>query len=288
MTSATNEAAFGVRSMVAPLRRVAVRPPAPRGDYPAAHWAQPLDLERLAAQHAAFVALLERLGCQVDVLEPAEDMPDACFVYDPAFVVGDGVIELRGAKVVRAGEPPLLAVQLEDLGVPIVGRLTAPATADGGDMFWLDETTLAVGRTYRTNAAAHDQLRAILEPAEITVESFDMPHDLGPEYCLHLMSVVSPVRENLAVVYERLAPVALLQALAARGIERIAVPEEDYLSLGCNVLAVAPGVVVIAAGNDATAKALRDHGVEVHTYEASEINKGEGGPTCLTRPILRG
>ena len=288
MTSATNERAFGVRSMVAPLRRVAVRPPAPRGDYPAAHWAQPLDLERLASQHAAFVALLERLGCQVDVLEPAEDMPDACFVYDPAFVVGDGVIELRGAKVVRAGEPPLLAVQLEDLGVPIVGRLTAPATADGGDMFWLDETTLAVGRTYRTNAAAHDQLRAILEPSGITVESFDMPHDLGPEYCLHLMSVVSPVRENLAVVYERLAPVALLQALAARGIERIPVPEEDYLSLGCNVLAVAPGVVVIAAGNDATAKALRDHGVEVHTYEASEINKGEGGPTCLTRPILRG
>jgi dimethylargininase len=288
MTSATNERVFGVRSMVAPLRRVAVRPPAPRGDYPAAHWAQPLDLERLASQHAAFVSLLERLGCQVDVLEPAEDMPDACFVYDPAFVVGDGVIELRGAKVVRAGEPPLLAVQLEDLGVPIVGRLTAPATADGGDMFWLDETTLAVGRTYRTNAAAHDQLRAILEPSGITVESFDMPHDLGPEYCLHLMSVVSPVRENLAVVYERLAPVALLQALAARGIERIPVPEEDYLSLGCNVLAVAPGVVVIAAGNDATAKALRDHGVEVHTYEASEINKGEGGPTCLTRPILRG
>jgi N-dimethylarginine dimethylaminohydrolase len=288
MTSATNESAYGVRSMVAPLRRVAVRPPSPRGDYPAAHWAQPLDLDRLADQHAAFVALLERLGCRVEVLEAADDMPDACFVYDPAFVVGDGVIELRGAKVVRAGEPPLLAVQLEDLGIPIVGRLTAPATADGGDMFWLDESTLAVGRTYRTNAAAHDQLRSILEPAGVTVESFDMPHDLGPEYCLHLMSVVSPVRENLAVVYERLAPVALLQALAERGIERIPVPEEDYLSLGCNVLTIAPGVVVMAAGNDATAKALRDHGVEVHTYEASEINKGEGGPTCLTRPILRG
>jgi N-dimethylarginine dimethylaminohydrolase len=155
-------------------------------------------------------------------------------------------------------------------------------------MFWLDETTLAVGRTYRTNLAAHDQLRAILEPAGVTVESFDMPHDLGPEYCLHLMSVVSPVRGNLAVVYERLAPVALLQALAARGVERIPVTDEEYLTLGCNVLAVAPGVVVMAAGNDATVKALRDHGVEVHAYEASEINKGEGGPTCLTRPILRG
>ena len=279
---------YGVRSMVAPLRRVAVRPPSTRGDYVAAHWAQPLDMGRLLGQHAAFVELLRSLGCGVEVLEPADDMPDAIFTYDPAFVVPDGVIELRGAKVVRQGEPPLLATQLADLGIPIVGRLTAPATADGGDMFWLDDATLGVGRTYRTNQAAIDQLRAILDPMGVTVESFDMPHDLGPEYCLHLMSVVSPVRENLAVVYERLAPVPLIQALASRGIEMVSVPEEDYLSLGCNILAVAPSVVVMAAGNDATAKALRDHGVTVHTYEASEINKGEGGPTCLTRPILRG
>jgi dimethylargininase len=273
--------------MVAPLRRVAVRPPSSRGDYVAAHWAQPLDLDLLHRQHAAFVDLLRRLGCEVEVLEPVDDMPDAIFTYDPAFVVPDGVIELRGAKVVRQGEPPLLATQLADLGIPVVGRLTAPATSDGGDMFWLDDTTLAVGRTYRTNQAAIDQIRAILEPMGVTVESFDMPHDLGPEYCLHLMSVVSPVRENLAVVYERLAPVALIQALASRGIEIVPVPEEDYLSLGCNILAVAPSVVVMASGNEATAKALRDHGVEVHVYDASEINKGEGGPTCLTRPIWR-
>jgi N-dimethylarginine dimethylaminohydrolase len=265
---------YGVRSMVAPLRRVAVRPPSSRGDYVAAHWAQPLDLDLLHRQHAAFVDLLRRLGCEVEVLEPADDMPDAIFTYDPAFVVPGGVIELRGAKVVRQGEPPLLATQLADLGIPVVGRLTAPAT-------------LAVGRTYRTNQAAIDQIRAILEPMGVTVESFDMPHDLGPEYCLHLMSVVSPVRANLAVVYERLAPVALIQALASRGIEIVPVPEEDYLSLGCNILAVAPSVVVMASGNEATAKALRDHGVEVHVYDASEINKGEGGPTCLTRPIWR-
>jgi N-dimethylarginine dimethylaminohydrolase len=273
--------------MVAPLRRVAVRPPAPRGDFAAAHWAQPLDLVLLQEQHARFTALLERLGCFVEILEPIAGMPDSCFVYDPAFVVPTGVIELRGAKVARVGEPPLLAVQLEDLGVPIVGRLTAPATCDGGDLFWLDEQTLAVGQTYRTNRAGAGQLGAILEPMGVTVETFDMPHDLGPQYCLHLMSVVSPVRENLAVVYERLAPVRLLQALQARGIETIGVPDEDYLTLGCNVLAVAPGVVVLAAGNDATAKMLRDHGVEVHVYDASEINKGEGGPTCLTRPIHR-
>lgn len=282
------ERSYGVRSMVADLARVAVRPPSRRGDYRAAHWAQPLDLGLLQRQHADFTALLQRLGCGVEVLDPADDMPDAIFTYDPAFVVPSGVIELRGAKEVRKGEPPLLATQLQDLGVPLAGRLTAPATADGGDMFWLDGDTLAVGRTYRTNQAAVDQLRAILEPIGIAVEPFDMPHDLGPEYCLHLMSVVSPVRDNLAVVYERLAPVPLLQALAVRGIECVPVPEEDYLSLGCNVLAVSPSVVVMAAGNEGTAKALRDHGVEVHMYEASEINKGEGGPTCLTRPIRRG
>jgi N-dimethylarginine dimethylaminohydrolase len=274
--------------MVAPLRRVAVRPPSARGDYSAAHWAQPLDLGLLRDQHARFVALLQRLGCEVVVLDPVDDMPDACFVYDPAFVIPSGVVEFRGAKAARVGEPPLLTMQLEQAGVPVAGRLSAPATADGGDMFWLDDRTLAMGRGYRTNQAAHDQMRTILEPLGISVETFDLPHDMGPEYCLHLMSVVSPIRENLAVVYERLAPVPLLQALATRGIEMVSVPEEDYLSLGCNVLAVAPSVVVMAEGNDATAKALRDHGVEVHTYAASEINKGEGGPTCLTRPILRG
>ena len=279
---------YGVNSMVAPLTRVAVRPPSLRGDYAVAHWAQPLDGALLLEQHAAFVALLERLGCGVEMLPPTDDMPDACFTYDPAFVVPSGVIELRGAKAVRAGEPPLLTADLEALGVPVVGRLSGDATADGGDMFWLDSSTLAVGRSYRTNQAAIDQLRPMLATDGVSIEVFDLPHDLGPEFCLHLMSVISPVREDLAVVFERLAPVALLQALAARGIDYVCVPDEDYLSLGCNVLTVRPGVVIMAKGNDATAALLRNRGVEVHFYEASEINKGEGGPTCLTRPIKRG
>ena len=287
MSASSGPVGYGVTSMTGRLSRVAVRPPSARGDYPTAHWAQPLDRDLLQEQHARFVALLERLGCFVEILEERVDMPDSCFVYDPAFVVGGGVIELRAAKTARQGEPPLLAAELHALGLPPLGRLTAPATADGGDMFWLDSSTLAVGRSYRTNQAAIDQLRSLLEPTGVTVEAFDLPHDLGPEFCLHLMSVISPVRNDLAVVYERLAPVALLQALQARGIEVVKVPEEDYASLGCNVLAVAPGVVVMAEGNDTTAKALRDHGVEVHTYAASEINKGEGGPTCLTRPIKR-
>lgn len=276
---------FGVNSMVGDLAWVAVRPPSARGDFAAAHWSTPVDFDRLAAQHGAFTELLMRLGCEVLVLDPVNDMPDAIFTYDPAFVVPAGVIELRGAKQVRAGEPPLLSMELQRAGIPLVGALRAPATADGGDMFWLDRTTLAVGRSYRTNQEAVDQIAALL--AGITVETFDLPHDQGPEFCLHLMSVVSPVREDLAVVYERLAPVPLLQALRARGIETVSVPEEDYASLGCNILTIRPGEVVLAEGNDATAELLHNHGVTVHTYEASEINKGEGGPTCLTRPLLR-
>ncbi len=143
---------YGVRSMVAPLTRVAVRAPSLRGDYARAHWVQPIDGELLLQQHRAFVELLRKLGCQVEELAPVDDMPDAIFAYDPAFITPSGVIELRGAKAARAGEPPLLTAELRALGLPVVGKLTGAATADGGDMYWLDDNTLAMGRSYRTNA----------------------------------------------------------------------------------------------------------------------------------------
>lgn len=273
--------------MVAPLKRVAVRPPAPQSDFARAHWGQPLDIELLLDQHAQFVGMLQRLDCDVIELPALEGLPDSCFVYDPAFVINDGVVGLRAAKEVRVGEPERLCADLAAAGVPVVGTLAGSATADGGDMFWLDDTTLAVGRSYRTNAVAVSQLQEILRPRGIRVEVYDVPHDQGPEWCLHLMSVVSPIREDLAVVYERLAPVAMLEEFRRRGVELLSVPEEDWLTLGCNVLAVAPGVVVLASGNDATAEAIAARGCEVHVYAASEITKGEGGPTCLTRPILR-
>lgn len=279
---------YGVTSMVAPLRRVAVRPPAPGSDFARAHWAQPLDVELLLDQHAQFTGTLQRLGCEVIELPALEGLPDSCFVYDPAFVIGDGVIQFRAAKPVRVGEPERLCADLGAAGVPTVGELMGGATADGGDMFWLDDSTLAIGRSYRTNAEAVIQVSEILRPRGMRVEVYDVPHDQGPEWCLHLMSVVSPVREDLAVVYERLAPVAMLEELRRRGFELLPIPEEDWLTLGCNVLAVEPGVVVIASGNEATAEALAARGCEVHVYAASEISKGEGGPTCLTRPILRG
>ena len=278
---------FGVRSSVAPLRRVAVRPPDPTSNFASAHWSQPLDVELLSQQHETFVDLLVALNCEVVRLPANPDLPDACFTYDPVWMTARGGIELRAAKTVRTDEPPVLAAELAAVGVPMYGRLADNATADGGDMFWLDDHTVAVGRSYRTNDAAVAQLRELLAPEGVEVETFDLPHDLGPEYCLHLMSVVSPVRADLAVVYERLAPVPLLRALAARGISWVSVSDADYAALGCNVLAVSPGVVVMAEGNEQTAELLAAHGVTVHTYPASEINKGEGGPTCLTRPIWR-
>ena len=282
---------YGVRSSVADLARVAVRRPLVGGpdvvaEYENAHWQTP-DVDALAAQHAAFVATLRTLGCDVAEFEAVPGLPDAVFVYDPVFVVPSGSVQLRAAKAARVGEGDRLIADLESVGVPTVGRLVGDATADAGDMYWMDEDTVAIGRGYRTNQEAVDQMRGILASDGVAVEVYDLPHDMGPEYCLHLMSVISPVREDLAVVYEKLAPVAMLQSLARRGIEWVVVDDEEYVTLGCNILAVRPGVVVMGERNVRTADKLRAKGVEVHTFDSEQSDKGEGGPTCMTRPILR-
>jgi N-dimethylarginine dimethylaminohydrolase len=193
-------------------------------------------------------------------------MVDACFAYDPVFVTGAGAIELRMVKPARRDEPAFLAAEVEKAGVPVIGRLTGAATADGGDMCWLDETTLAVGRSYRTNRAAHDQLTEILGREGVTVERADLPHHLGAAHVMHLMSVVSPVAPDLAVVFEPLAPVPLLELLAERGYRVVAADPDELDDQGCNVLAVRPGVVVMADAAPRTRAALEAAGVEVHTY----------------------
>lgn len=172
--------------------------------------------------------------------------------------------------------------------MPEVGRLTGAARADGGDLYWLDETTLAAGRGYRTNAAAHAQLRELLADEGVDVVSFDMPHDQGPEECLHLMSVVSAVSDDLAVVYEPLAPVALLEALRDRGVDWVPVGPEEYAVLGSNLLALAPGHVVIFDGAPRVVADLTERGVRVEVLPGDQFVLGTGGPTCLTRPLLRG
>jgi dimethylargininase len=275
-----------MRSTTAPLRHALLSEPA-GGDFASAAWLGTPDLERLRAQHAAFAELLSSLGVEVTVLPADDGLVDACFAYDPVLVTDRGSIELRMAKPARVAEPSRLVAALADLGVPPAGRLDGGAVADAGDMFWLDEETLAVARGYRTNVAAHEQLSAILAEEGAAVERFDLPHYRGPDNLLHLLSVVSPVAEDLAVVFEPLCPVPLLEALDERGIRRLHCDPDELELQGCNVLTVRPGVVVMADTAPRTRGILERAGCEVHVYGASELNLGEGGPTCLTQPVLR-
>jgi N-dimethylarginine dimethylaminohydrolase len=277
----------GVRSMTAPLERVLMSEPAD-GDFGTAGWRAP-DLHQLRRDHAALVGVIRGLGVgDVAVLPAADGLVDGCFTYDPVLVSGGGFVELQMAKPVRRPEPARLAEALTEMGVPRLGALEGDAVADAGDMFWLDTETLAVARGYRTNAAAHEQLAALLAPEGVTVERFDLPNHRGPEHLLHLLSVVSPLAEDLAVVFEPLMPVSLIEALDERGIRRVQCQPDEFELQGCNVLAVRPGVVVMADSCPLTRRAIEQSGCEVHVYPAGELNKGDGGPTCLTRPIYRG
>lgn len=285
----TESTAVGVRSMIAPLHRVVLRVPSTTGDFAGAGWPETPDADALLRQHREFADALRGLGVDdVVVLDPTPGAVDATFTYDPVFVTGRGLIELDQLKPARAGEPPVLADDLARLGAGRVGALTGGAHADGGDLLWLDEQTVALGRGYRTNPEAHRQLTRLLAEEDVRTVSFDMPHAGGRDEVLHLMSVVSLVREDLAVVYEPFSPVALLEALDDRGIEWVAVSDEEYLRLGSNVLAVEPGRVVIFDGAPRVTADLAALGVDVTVVSADQIALGTGGPTCLTRPLLRG
>jgi N-dimethylarginine dimethylaminohydrolase len=274
--------------MSAPLRRVAVRRPTLSGDWTEANWQQPPDAVALERQHEGFVELLTELGTSVELLDPLPDQVDACYVRDPVVLLDAGVLVLRCAKPIRRREGELLAADLEAVGVPRAGALSEHAVADGGDLIWLGEETMAVGRSYRTNQEGVRQLRVVLSEQGTGLISYDLVHDHGPSRVLHLMSVISPIADDMAVVYPPLAPVALMEDLAERGVRVIEVPHDEYLTIGCNVLAVRPGVVVMCDGNPETRRRLEAVGCEVHTYAGSEISiKGEGGPTCLTLPLLR-
>lgn len=283
----TAEAAYGVTSMTAPLRRVLVRRPATTGDWAGAAWRTP-DPALLALQHEGFCELLGGLGVEVEVAAALDGQVDAVYMHDPMLLTGRGGIVLRMAKPARGREPAAAAAELERLGIPLLGSLEAPAYADAGDRFWLDDTTVAVGLGYRTNSAGATALAELMAPEGVRVETYDMPHDQGPGSVLHLQSVLSGVDAGLLVVYEPLAPVRLLQHLRDRGADWIAIDQDSYRAMGCNVLAVSPGVVVMLDGIPAVRRELERRGIEVHVYDGSELSlKGDGGPTCLTQPLLR-
>jgi N-dimethylarginine dimethylaminohydrolase len=207
-------------------------------------------------------------------------------MHDPVLLTGEGGIPLRMRKPIRSQEPDLMASELERLGVPVLGRLPEGAWADGGDRFWLDDDTMAIGLGYRTNAAG---AAAVRELAGVEVVTYDLPHDAGPDHVLHLQSLISALAQDLLVVFEPLMPVRLLEDLRERGYDWIPVAPDEYLAMGCNVLCVRPGVVVMADGADSLRDRIEARGVEVHVYDGSELSlKGDGGPTCLTQPLLRG
>jgi N-dimethylarginine dimethylaminohydrolase len=276
---------FGVTSMTAPLRRVLVRRPATAGDWVGAGWRVP-DPVALAAQHEAFCALLSDLGADVEIADALEGQVDAVYMHDPLLMTARGGIPLRMRKPARAREPGHAREELERLGVPVLGELPEGAFADAGDRFWVDDELMAIGLGYRTNRAGAAAVAAI---ADVAVETYDVPHDEGPAHVLHLQSFISAVTDELLVVFEPLAPARLLQDLRERGRRWIAIDRESYDAMGCNVLAVRPGVVVLVDGVPAVRRALEREGVEVHVYDGSELSlKGDGGPTCLTAPLLRG
>ena len=272
-----------------PLRRVLVRRPdaAACAAWRAYAWRDEPDPTALAEEHDAFRALLADAGAEVVVGEtPVEMDPDAIYTYDPAIVTERGAILLRPGKEGRRSEPDAMAADLVEAGVPILGRLEAPALAEGGDTVWLDERTLLVGLGYRTNEAGVETLRTLLPDVEVL--AFDLPHLNGAGEVLHLMSMLSPLDRDLALVYLPLMPVRLVQLLEDRGIDLVEVPEEEFWSMGPNVLALGPRQALALEGNPVTRGRMEAAGVEVRTYRGETLSKlGDGGPTCLTRPLLR-
>jgi dimethylargininase len=271
------------------LARVLVRRPRAKdlASWRSYGWLAEPDPVRAGREHDLFCEQLRELGSEVLFAEyPDDGNPDAIYVCDPAILSDAGMLLLRPGKEGRRTEPGVMARDLARLDIPTANAMTSPATAEGGDTLWLDQSTLLVGRSYRTNAAGIEGLRQSLP--EVDVLDFDLPHQQGQGSVLHLMSLLSPLDRDLAVAFVPLMPVALMEILAERSIEVVAVPEEEWATMAPNVLAVAPRVALTLDGNVTTRRAMERAGVAVYEYVGEEISrKGEGGPTCLTRPILR-
>jgi N-dimethylarginine dimethylaminohydrolase len=279
--------------MFAPLRKVMVRRPDSSfavSDPSIWHYRERPDLALAQEEHDELVHLLRTYGAEI-VYHNATlpGMADSIYVFDPAIVTDEGAVILKMGKRLRQGEEDAMEQELLTAGIPVLGRLSGDARAEGGDLLWLDRSTLATGVGFRTNLEGVKQLEQILSPLEIDVLAVGLPYWQGPEACLHLLSLVSLVAEDLAVVYSALLPVRFCEELQTRGFAWVDVPDEEFPTMGPNVLALEPRKCLMLEGNPVTKSRLEKAGCEVLTYKGSEISlKAEGGPTCLTRPIWRG
>ena len=245
--------------------------------------------EKAIEEYKEFVSVFNRNNIETHFFSKDNSVKiDSIYCRDASITTDFGVIICNMGKEGRINEPK---VQLEDYqnnDIPILGIIKSPGTIEGGDVAWLDEKTLAVGHTYRTNLEGIEQLKQLLEPKGIQIIVADLPHYRGKEDVFHLMSILSPVDKDLAVVYSPLMPIKFRKELLKRGFNLIEVPDEEFDSMGCNVLAIAPRVCVMVDGNAKTKTLLERSGCEVITYSGDEISvKGGGGPTCLTRPFAR-
>lgn len=287
--------AYGSQSMAGQLKRVLMRRASSAMRHAVArewHYGPGFDPQKASRQHDELAALVAASGAKIEWLTDEDDgLADSVFTHDPSLMSDQGAILLSMGKALREREPDLHALAFNRLGIPILGRINKPGTVEGGDCVWVDANTLAVGRGVRTNEAGIRQLADMLAPHGISVVGFDLPLWQGEEACLHLQSVVSPLAGNLALVYAPLLPAAFYQLLCSRGYTLVHGDVGEFHAsngLSLNVLATAPREVIAVAGFPKTAEAMRSAGCHVQTFEADALCIAcEGGPTCLTRPILR-
>ena len=247
------------------------------------------DYEKSLKEYSRFEEIIQEHVENVHYLAKDDNTGlDSTYAHDTCKITSKGAIMFTVGKELRRGETGATKKFLEGIGVPILGEISGEGTMEGGDVVWLDEKTVAVGRGYRTN---YEGIRQFRELTKDVVDEFivvELPHGDGPDECLHLMSVISMVDHDLAVVYSKLMPVSFRDLLTERGIELIEVDDAEYANLGSNVLALAPRVCVMPAGNPKTREKLEKAGAKVFEYEGHDISfKGTGGPTCLTLPVTR-
>ena len=286
---------YGAQTMATALRRVLMRRPGASllaADAREWHYGPTFHAERAIVQYDDFAKLVEKSGAEIVWIEDSGDgLADSMFTQDPSFVTEHGAVILRMGKKLRVAEAALHEEAYARAGVPILGRLEAPGSVESGDCVWVDSKTLVIGRGSRSNQHGIDQLSEMLGPHGITVMGFDLPLWQGEEACLHLMSVISPLADDLALVHAPLMPAAFYFMLRDRGIKLIHAPEEEFAAsngLNLNVLPTSPRDVIMIDGFPGTKAAMEAAGCTVQTFEADALCIAcEGGPTCLTRPILR-
>jgi N-dimethylarginine dimethylaminohydrolase len=282
--------------MAAPLKRVLMRSAGSamrRAKAAEWHYGPGFDPAKAAHQHEELARLVTASGATIEWLTDADDgLADSVFTHDPSLMTEHGAVILSMGKTLREPEPALHAAAYGRMGVPVLGRIEAPGQVEGGDCVWVDRNTLAVGRGVRTNQDGIQQLADLLGPKGISVYGFDLPLWQGEEACLHLQSVISPLADDLALVHAPLLPAAFYQMLRQKGIALVHGDAEEFAAsngLSLNVLATAPRQVIAVAGFPKTRSAMEAAGCAVQTFEADALCIAcEGGPTCLTRPVLRG